>query len=69
MQENRKIFRLSTVLLSIWAFLFLGIVIVILIGCPGKSKQARASDEGVSGKRMITELPEIGEIVTTERAL
>ena len=69
MKENRKIFRLSTVLLSIWAFLFIGVVIGILFGCSGKSKQTGASDEGVSGKRTIAELPKIGEIVTTERAL
>ena len=69
MQENRKISRLSTALLSIWAVLFIGIVIGILFGCSGKSKQAKASPEGVSGKKIIAELPKIGEIVTTERTL
>jgi hypothetical protein len=60
MQENRKSFRFSTTLLSICAFLFVGIVIGILFGCSGQSKQAKASHEGVSGKRIIAELPKIG---------
>jgi len=69
MQENRKNFRLSTALLSIWAFLFIGIVIGILFGCSGKSKQAKVSNERVGEKGIIAELPKIGEVVTTERAL
>jgi len=68
MQENRKSFCLSATLLSICAFLFVGIVIGTLFGCSGKSKQTKASPESVSGKRIIAELPKIGEIVTTERA-
>jgi len=69
MQENRKISHLSAASLSICAFLFISIVIGILFGCSGKSKQAKASHESVSEKRNIAELPKIGEIVTTERAL
>lgn len=68
MQENRKSFRLSTNLISICAFLSIGIVIGILVGCSGKSKQAKVSGESVGQKRIIAELPKIGEIVTTERA-
>jgi len=69
MQENRKSFRLSTNLLSICAFLFICIVIGILVGCSGQSKQAKVSNERVGEKGFIAELPKIGEVVTTERAL
>ena len=66
MQKNRHSLSLSTTLLIIC--LFLGIVVVALSGCSGKSRQAKASPESVSEKRNIAELPKIGEIVTTERA-
>ena len=69
MQKNRKSYHLFTALLSICAFLFIGIVMGVLFGCSGKSKQAKVSHEGLSEKRIIAELPKIGEIVTTERAL
>ena len=69
MQENRKSFRLTTASLSICAFLFIGIVIGILFGCSGESKQTQVSYERGGEKRIIAELPKIGEIVTTERAL
>ena len=67
MQKNRYSFSLYPTLLIIC--LFLGIVFGVLSGCSGKSKQAKASPESVSEKRNIAELPKIGEIVTTERAL
>jgi hypothetical protein len=41
----------------------------VLSGCSGKPKQAKASPKSVSEKGIIAELPKIGEIVTTERAL
>jgi len=44
-------------------------VFSVLFGCAEQSKQAKASHERVSEKRIIAELPKIGEIVTTERAL
>ena len=69
MQENRYSFSLYTTLLSVCPFLFIGIVFGVLSGCSGKSKQAKASHESVSEKRIIVELPTIGELVTTERAL
>ena len=69
MQENRYSFSLYTTLLSICPFLFIGLVFGFLSGCSGKSKQAKDSPESVSEKRTITELPKIGEIVTTERGL
>ena len=69
MQENRKSFCLSTTFLSICAFLFSGMVTGTLLGCSGKSKQAKVSYERVGEKRIIAELPRIGEIVSTERAL
>ena len=69
MQENRKSFRLSTNLLSICAFLFICIVIGILVGCSGQPKQVKVSNERVGEKGFIAELPKIGEVVTTERAL
>jgi hypothetical protein len=69
MQENRKNFRLSTALLSIWAFLFIGIVIGILFGCSGNSKHTNASQESLSGQGITAELPKVGDVITTERAL
>ena len=69
MQENRYSFSLHTTLLSICPFLFIGLVFGVLSGCSEKSKQAKASHESVSAKRTIAELPKIGEIVTTERAI
>jgi hypothetical protein len=41
----------------------------ILFGCSGKSKHAKSSFEGLSGQGSTAEIPKIGEIVTTERAL
>ena len=69
MQENRYSFSIHTILLSICPFLFIGLVFGVLSGCSGKSRQAKASHENVSEKRNIAELPKIGELVTTERAL
>ena len=67
MQENRYNLSLYSTLLIIC--LFLSLPFGFLSGCSGKSKQAKASPESVSEKRNIAELPNIGEIVTTERAL
>jgi len=67
MQENRYSLSLYSTLLIIC--LFLSLPFGFLSGCSGKSKQAKASPESVSEKRNIAELPNIGEIVTTERAL
>ena len=69
MQKNSKSFRLSAALLSIAAFLSIGIVMGILFGCSGKSKHTKSSYEGASSQGSIAEIPKIGEIVTTERAL
>ena len=69
MQKNRHSFSLYTTLLNICPFLFIGLVFGFLSGCSGKPKQAKASPKSVSEKRMIAELPKIGEIVTAERAL
>jgi hypothetical protein len=55
--------------LGICLFLFLGIVFGFLSGCSGKSKQAKASQESAVEKRSKADLPKIGQIVTTERAL
>jgi len=67
MQENRYSLSLHSTLLIIC--LFLGIVFGVLSGCSGNSKQAKASPESVSEKGMIAELPKIGDIVTTKRAI
>ena len=67
MQENRYSLSLYSTLFSIC--LFLGIVLGVLSGCSGDSKQAMASNEKVGEKGIIAELPKIGESVTTERAL
>ncbi len=67
MQKNRHPLSLYPTWLIIC--LFLGIVVVALPGCSGKSKQAKVSPESVSEKRIIADLPKIDEIVTTERAL
>ena len=56
-------------MLSIYLIIFSGLFLIVLFGCAGKSKQTKASHEGVSDKRTIFELPKIGEIVTNERAL
>jgi hypothetical protein len=69
MQENRYRVGLYVTLLSICPFLFIGMVFGVLCGCPEKSKQAKASHESVREKRITAELPELGEMVTTERAL
>jgi len=67
MKKNRYSLSLYSILLMMC--LFLGIVFVFLSGCSEKSRQAKVSPESVSDKRNIAELPKIGEIVTTERAL
>ena len=69
MQENRYRFSSYFILLGICPFLLIGLMFGFLSGCSGKSKQAKASHESVSEKRITAELPKIGEIVTTERAL
>jgi len=69
MQGNRYSVSLYFTLLSICPFLCMGIVFGVLSGCSDKSKQAKAFHESVREKRIIVELPKIGEIVTTERAL
>ena len=69
MQENSKSYRFPSTLLTITAFLLIGIVMGILFGCSGKSKHAKSSYEGASSQGSIAEIPKIGEIVTTERAL
>jgi hypothetical protein len=69
LQKNRYSSSLYSTLLSICLFLFIGIVFGVLPGCSGKSKQAKASHESVGEKKIIAEMPKIGEIVTTERAL
>jgi hypothetical protein len=69
MQKNRYSFSLYTTLLSIGPFLFIGLVFGFLSGCSGESKQTKASYESLSEKEIIEELPKIGEIVTTVRAL
>ena len=69
MQKNRYGFSLYTTLLSIGPFLFIGLAFGFLSGCSGKSRQTKVSLDSVSEKRTITELPKIGEIVTTERAI
>lgn len=67
MQENRYNLLLYLTLLSIC--LFLGMVFGVLFGCSAKSEQVKESHESVSEKRIIAELPKIGEIVTREKAL
>ena len=62
MQKNRKSYHLFTALLSICAFLFIGIVMGVLFGCSGKSKQAKVSHEGLSEKRIIAELPKLAKL-------
>ena len=69
MQGNRYSVGLYFTLLSICPFLFIGIVFGVLSGCSDKSKQSKVFHESVREKRIIVELPKIGEIVTTERAL
>ena len=69
MQENRYSFSLYFTLSSICPFLFIGLVFGFLSGCSEKSKHAKASPESVSEKGIISKLPKIGEIVTTERGL
>jgi hypothetical protein len=65
--KHRYSLSLYLTLLSIC--LFLGRVFGVLSGCSGKTKQAKASHESLSEKRIIAQLPKIGELVTTESAL
>lgn len=67
MKKNRYSLTLYSTFLIIC--LFHGIVIGVLSGCSGKSNQAKVSPESASQKKTIAEMPEIGENVTTERAL
>ena len=67
--KHRYSISLYTTLLSIFTFIFIGLVFGFLSGCSEKSRQTKASYESVSEKRSIAELPKIGELVTTERAL
>ena len=66
MQENRYSVSLYGTLLSIFLFLFIGIVFGVLSGCSEKSEQAKVADERMSEKRNIAELPKTGEIDKTE---
>ena len=54
---------------SIGPFIVIGLAFGFLSGCSRKSRQTKVSLDSVSEKRTITELPKIGEIVTTERAI
>ena len=67
--KHRYSISLYTTLLSIFTFIFIGLVFGFLSGCSEKSRQTKASYESVSEKRSIAELPKIGDIVTTERGL
>jgi hypothetical protein len=72
MQEDRPIFYLLTTLLSISAFLFIGVVFGVLFGCSEcseESRHAKVSQKSVIQKRSTVELPEIDDPITTERAL
>jgi hypothetical protein len=72
MQENRSIFFLFTTLLSISAFLFIGFVFGVLSGCSEcseESRHANVSQKSVIKKRYTVELPEIDDLITTQRAL
>jgi hypothetical protein len=40
----------------------------VLFASSGKSNQAKASNDSVNEKKIIAELPKIGDIVTTEKA-
>jgi hypothetical protein len=67
MQENRySLSPYSTILIIC---LFLSIIFTILSGCSGKPGSAKASAESLGEESTVVELPEIGENVTTERAL
>ena len=66
MQENRYSAILYVTFLSIFSFLFIGIVFGVLSGCSEKSEPAKASHESVNEKIVTAELPKIGETVTTE---
>ena len=69
MQKNRFGYYLYLTFLYIFPFFFIYTVFGVLSGCSGNSKQAMASPESVSGEKVISELPKIGDIVTTGRAL
>ena len=69
MQENKYRFILFATFLSVCSFLFTGPVFGVLAGCSENSRQGTASNESGSENRKVAELPRIGEIITTERAL
>jgi hypothetical protein len=69
MHDAKLGFGLCWTLLSIYSFLLIGFVLGGLSGCSGKSGQANASHESVSDRGIMAELPMIGELITTERAL
>ena len=69
MREYRYRFSLYITLLSICPLFLIGLGFGILSGCSGTSQQAKTSQEGDRGKGAVVELPKIGEIVTTQRAL
>ena len=66
MQENRYSVSLYGTLLSIFLFLFIGIVFGFLSACSEKSDQTNTSQESVSEKRNIAELPKTGKIDITK---
>ena len=67
MQESRYSLSLCSTFMLIG--LFCGVFYGVLSGCSEKSNQTKASYENVSEKGIKAELPQIGEIVTTERAI
>jgi len=67
MQKNSHRLSLCSTLMAIG--LFCGIFYGVLSGCFEKSKQTKAAYENETEKAVIEELPQIGEIVTTERGL
>ena len=69
MRENRYSVGLYVTVLIIFPFLFMGMVFGLLSGCSEKSNQNNGYLENRAGKRILAELPEIGDMVTTERAL
>ena len=67
MQESRYSLSLCSTLMIIG--LLCGLFYGLLSGCSEKSNQTKASYENEREKGIIEELPQIGDIVTTERAI
>ena len=67
MKESRYSLSLCSTLMIIG--LLCGLFHGLLSGCSEKSNQTKASYENVSEKGIKAELPQIGEVVTTERAI